>query len=242
MFFPTSDIRLQKMVVISCRKCFVLLGNEGFKKLQQSSVAIIGLGGVGSYAVEAIVRSGVGTIIIVDADRIEASNINRQLPALHSTLGQYKTDVVADRLLDINPLLKVYKHTCRYNHQTSNQILREKLDYVIDAIDSLPDKVHLIKSCREKNIPIVSSMGAAQRLDPGMLKVADIKDSRVCPMARRLRRELHKENIYSGFKVVFSLEPPLKPDGETAELGTIATVPAAAGLLLASVVINELLV
>ncbi|HBQ26951.1 MAG TPA: hypothetical protein DD791_11200 [Syntrophomonas sp.] len=229
------------MQEVFCRTA-VLLGNEGFKKLQQSSVAIIGLGGVGSYAVEAIVRSGVGTIIIVDADRIEASNINRQLPALHSTLGQYKTDVVADRLLDINPLLKVYKHTCRYNHQTSNQILREKLDYVIDAIDSLPDKVHLIKSCLEKNIPIVSSMGAAQRLDPGMLKVADIKDSRVCPMARRLRRELHKENIYSGFKVVFSLEPPLKPDGETAELGTIATVPAAAGLLLASVVINELLV
>lgn len=223
-----------------CRTA-ALLGNEGLKKLQQSSVAIIGLGGVGSYAVEAIVRSGVGTIIIVDADRIETSNINRQLPALHSTLGKYKTDVVATRMQDINPLLKIYKYTCRYNHQTSNQILREKLDYVIDAIDSLPDKVHLIKSCLQKDIPIISSMGAARRLDPSMLKVADIKDSKVCPMARRLRRELHKENIYSGFKVVFSLEPPLKPDRDTAELGSIVMVPATAGLLLASVVINDLL-
>lgn len=219
-----------------------LLGDRGIRKLQQSSVAVIGLGGVGSYAVEAIARCGVGTIIIVDADRIEASNINRQLPALHSTLGQYKTDVVAARLQDINPSLKICKHTCRYNHQTSNQILTEKLDYVIDAIDSLPDKVHLIKSCLDKNIPLVSSMGAALRLDPGMLRVADIKDSQVCPMARRLRRKLHKENIYSGFKVVFSLEPPLKPADDNTELGSIVTVPATAGLLLASVVINDLLV
>ena len=228
------------MQEVFCRTA-ALLGNEGLRKLQQSAVAIIGLGGVGSYAVEAIARCGVGTIIIVDADRIEASNINRQLPALHSTLDQYKTDVIAARLQDINPQLKVYKHTCRYNHQTSDQILSTKLDYVIDAIDSLPDKIHLIKSCLHKNIPVISSMGAAQRLDPGMLKVADIKDSKVCPMARRLRRELHKENIYSGFKVVFSLEQPLKPDGEIAELGSIVTVPATAGLLLASVVINNLL-
>jgi tRNA A37 threonylcarbamoyladenosine dehydratase len=223
------------------RRTAALLGNEGLRKLQQSAVAVIGLGGVGSYAVEAIARCGVGTIIIVDADRIEASNINRQLPALHSTLGQCKTDVVADRLQDINPLLKIYKYTCRYNHQTSNQILSAKLDYVIDAIDSLPDKVHLIKSCLQKDIPIISSMGAARRLDPGMLKVADIKDTQVCPMARRIRRELHKENIYSGFKVVFSLEPPLKPGYDTAELGSIVTVTATAGLLLASVVINNLL-
>lgn len=228
------------MQEVFCRTA-ALLGNEGLRKLQQSAVAIIGLGGVGSYAVEAIARCGVGTIIIVDADRIEASNINRQLPALHSTLGQYKTDVVAARLQDINPLIKIYKYTCRYNHQTSNQILSAKLDYVIDAIDSLPDKVHLIKSCLQKNIPIISSMGAARRLDPSMLKVADIKDSQVCPMARRLRRELHKEDIYSGFKVVFSLEPPSKPDGNTAELGSIVMVPATAGLLLASVVINDLL-
>jgi len=228
------------MQEVFCRTA-ALLGNEGLRKLQQSSVAIIGLGGVGSYAVEAIARCGVGTIVIVDADRIEASNINRQLPALHSTLGQYKTDVVAARLQDINPLLTVYKHTCRYNHQTSSQILSEKIDYVIDAIDSLPDKVHLIKSCLQKNIPIISSMGAARRLDPARLKVSDIKDSQVCPMARRLRRELHKEDIYSGFKVVFSLEPPLKPDSDTAELESIVMVPATAGLLLASVVINDLL-
>ena len=219
-----------------------LLGDRGIRKLQQSSVAVIGLGGVGSYAVEAIARCGVGTIIVVDADQIETSNINRQLLALHSTLGQYKTDVVATRLHDINPMLKISKHICRYNHQTSNQILAEEPDYVIDAIDSLPDKIHLIKSCLENNIPIVSSMGAALRLDPGMLRVADIKDSQVCPMARRLRRKLHKENIYSGFKVVFSLEPPLKPADDNTELGSIVTVPATAGLLLASVVINDLLV
>jgi tRNA A37 threonylcarbamoyladenosine dehydratase len=224
------------------RRTEVLLGSAKMKKLQESSIAIIGLGGVGSYAAEAMARCGTGSILLVDHDRIEASNINRQLPALHSTLGRYKTDVVAARLLDINPALTVAKHTVTFNRRSSEEILSPQLDYVIDAIDSLPDKVHLIKSCLEKNIPVISSMGAARRLNPLLLKVADIKDTSVCPLARRLRRELHKEEIYTGFKVVFSLEPPLKPaPGESGELGSIATVPASAGLLLASVVINDLL-
>lgn len=224
------------------RRTEALLGSTGLKKLQESSIAVIGLGGVGSYAAEAMARCGVETMVLVDQDRIEASNINRQLPALHSTLGKYKTDVVAARLLDINPSLIIDKHTGIYNSQSSEEILSKKLNYVIDAIDSLPDKVHLIKSCLEKNIPVISSMGAARRLNPLLLRVADIKDSNVCPLARRLRRELHKENIYTGFKVVFSVEPPLKPaQGESGELGSIVTVPASAGMLLASVVINDLL-
>lgn len=224
------------------RRTEALLGSTGLKKLQESSIAVIGLGGVGSYAAEAMARCGVETMVLVDQDRIEASNINRQLPALHSTLGKYKTDVVAARLLDINPSLIANRHTGTYNSQSSEEILSKKLDYVIDAIDSLPDKVHLIKSCLEKNIPVISSMGAARRLNPLLLRVADIKDTSVCPLARRLRRELHKEGIYSGFKVVFSIEPPLKPgQGESGELGSIVTVPASAGMLLASVVISDLL-
>lgn len=224
------------------RRTEALLGSAGLNKLNDSSLAVIGLGGVGSYAAEALARSGVGNMIIVDSDRIEASNINRQLPALHSTLGKYKTEVVAARLLDINPSLTVHKRTVTYNSQTSEEILSGKLDYAIDAIDSLPDKIHLIKSCLKYNIPVISAMGAARRLNPLLLRVADIKDTSVCPLARRLRRELHKEGIYTGLKVVFSVEPPLKPEqGEFGELGSIVTVPACAGMLLASVVISELL-
>lgn len=224
------------------RRTEALLGSAGMRKLQESTIAVIGLGGVGSYAAEAMARSGVGTMVLVDHDRIEASNINRQLSALHSTLGQYKTDVVAARLSDINPTLQIVKHNRTYDSQSSEEILSARLDYVIDAIDSLPDKVHLIKSCLAQNIPLISSMGAARRLNPLMLKVADIKDSSVCPLARRLRRELHKDNIYTGFKVVFSVETPLKPaEGAAEELGSIVTVPACAGMLLASVVINDLL-
>lgn len=223
------------------RRTEALLGSAGLKKLQNSSVAVIGLGGVGSYAAEAVARSGVGKVIIVDHDRIETSNINRQLPALHSTVGQYKTDVLAARLQDINPLLEIQKYTCSYNSDSSERILSDNLDYVIDAIDSLSDKIHLIKSCLQRKIPIISSMGAALRLDPGMLKIADIKDSSVCPMARRLRRELHKEHIYTGFKVVFSLEKPIKPvEGDPSELGSLIMVPASAGLLLVSEVIKDL--
>lgn len=224
------------------RRTEALLGNTGLKKIRESSVAVIGLGGVGSYAAEAIARCGVGTMIIVDYDRIEASNINRQLPALHSTLGRYKADVVAARLTDINPSLIIHKHTAAFNSVSGEEILAPRLNYVIDAIDFLPDKVHLIKSCLKKNIPVISSMGMACRLNPLLLRVADIKDTSVCPLARRLRRELHKEGIYTGFKTVFSLEPPLATDpGESGGLGSIVTVSASAGILLASVVINDLL-
>ncbi|MGI5911639.1 MAG: tRNA threonylcarbamoyladenosine dehydratase [Syntrophomonadaceae bacterium] len=220
----------------------VLLGSAGIEKLQHSSVTIIGLGGVGCYAAEAIARSGVGSIFIVDHDQVEISNINRQLIALHSTLGYYKTDVVANRLRDINPNLILKTYCGAYNHLSSEKILGVKTDYVIDAIDSLSDKIHLIKSCFKKNISIISSMGVARRLNPQALKIADIKDTSICPLARRVRRELNKENIGTGVKTVFSTEPPLPiAEGDMSELGSIVTVPATAGILLASVVINDLL-
>jgi len=219
-----------------------LIGKTGTDRLKNCSIAVIGLGGVGSYAVEAVARCGVGHITIVDPDRIEKSNLNRQLPALNSTIGHYKTEIIAKRLLDINPALQIDKFTCAYNSENCADILYKKHNYVIDAIDSLPDKVHLIKSCLQKKIPIISSMGTANRINPLMLHLADIKDTTVCPMARKLRKELRKENINEGITVVYSSEVPLKPQtGGEDRLGSLPFVPASAGLLLASHAINSIL-
>jgi len=219
----------------------LLTGLTGWEKLKNSRVAIIGLGGVGSYAAESIARCGVGHITIVDPDKIEPSNINRQLPALNSTVGRYKTDVVAERLLDINPELDLHKFCCSYNIQNSKMILNQHLDYVIDAIDSLPDKVHLIKTCISQKIPLISSMGTANRVNPSKLQIADLKDTSTCPLARKLRRELRQHNITSGVKVVYSSEPPREILSQGKDkLGSMSFVTGVAGLLLASFVINSL--
>ncbi len=222
-------------------KTRVLIGEKGIERLQNCSIAVIGLGGVGSYAVEALARCGVGHITIVDPDRIEKSNLNRQLPALLSTIGCYKTEIITKRLRDINPEVQVYQFTCSYNSETSEYILNQDYHYIIDAVDSLPDKVHLIKSCLKKNIPIVSSMGTANRINPLMLHLADIKNTSVCPMARRLRRDLRQEGINEGVMVVYSTELPIKPQAGEDRLGSLPFVPASAGLLLASHVICSIL-
>lgn len=219
-----------------------LIGQDNIEILKNSSVAVIGLGGVGSFAVEALCRSGVGHILIVDSDQVEETNLNRQLPALISTIGQYKTDVIYQRLLDINPHLKITKHTTRLNEGNQAEILAGHGYYVVDAIDSVADKISLIKYCVTQKIPIVSSMGAANRIDPTKLKIDDIKNTSICPLAKKVRKDLRNHDIYEGVKVVYSLEPPLKNDydGDT-RLGSIAFVPASAGLLLASVVIRDLI-
>ena len=145
----------------------ILLGDRAMEKLQHSHILVVGLGGVGSYAAEAITRLGVGHITIVDSDRIEASNLNRQLPAMHSTLGEFKTRAMAARMLDINPALDLTQFTLRYHPETSQQVFAHRsYDYVLDAIDSLPDKLHLIKTCIKQGIPLISCMGAANRIDP----------------------------------------------------------------------------
>lgn len=213
----------------------LLLGRAGMEKLQQSRIAVVGLGGVGSHAAEALCRCGIGSISMIDFDRVEASNINRQLPALSSTLGRYKTEVMAERMKQINPDLDINCFTCRYGQENSFLINRESCDYVVDAIDSIKDKIHLIKTCLEQEIPIISSMGTANRIDPSLLKIADIKDTSICPVARRVRRELRKQGIYSGLTVVYSMEAPLL---KGLEMGSAVYVTASAGLLLAAHTVN----
>lgn len=206
------------------------------EKLQQAHFLVVGLGGVGSYAAEAITRAGVGKITIVDSDQIEYSNLNRQLPALHSTLGEYKTQAVASRMRDINPAIDLTLFTLRFHLETSHQVFsHQDYDYVLDAIDSLPDKIHLIKTCIRQGISLISCMGAANRIDLRQLAVADISQTSVCPMARKVRRELRRDSIVSGVEVVFSREHPrqLQPEAGPASLGSIVTVTASAGLLMA---------
>lgn len=220
----------------------LLLGDRAVSKLQRARILIVGLGGVGSYAAEAVTRAGVGHITIVDSDRIEMTNLNRQLPATHSNLGEYKTKAMAKRMLDINPVLDINLFTLRYHLETSPQIFAsQSYDYVIDAIDSLPDKLHLIKTCVKKGIPMVSCMGAANRIDPQLLTVADISQTNVCPMARKVRRELRRANIDQGVDVVFSRENPKKVLGtDPGPLGSLITVTASAGLLMAAQAINHI--
>lgn len=221
----------------------LLLGGHNLVKLQQSHVMVIGLGGVGSYAAEALARSGVGRMSLVDRDRVETSNINRQIPALHSTVGLFKTDVLAARLVDINPGLEIAKHTRAYDALSSAEILAARPDFAVDAIDSLVDKRHLITACLHEEIPIVSSMGMANRLDPSCIKIADIAATHTCPVARILRRELKKDGIETGLTVVFSTEIPFpvpRREEENASLGSVAFVPSVAGLYLASYVVRRI--
>lgn len=219
-----------------------LIGQEGLDRLAASHVLIIGLGGVGSFAAEAIARSAVGNITLVDYDHIEASNLNRQLPALISTLGSYKTEIIARRIRDINPEAHINICTCRYDPANSEQILTPRPDFVIDAIDSLAEKIHLIKACLSAGIPIISSMGTARRLHPELLRIGDIRETSMCPLARKIRQALRQEEITGRLPVVYSLEKPLpERNSDRRALGSMAFVPASAGILLASFVINQML-
>ncbi len=222
----------------------LLLGDRAMDKLQQAHFLVVGLGGVGSYAAEAVTRAGVGRITIADSDRIEQSNLNRQLPALHSTLGEYKTQVMAARMRDINPSLNLTLYTLRFHPETSYQLFaHQDYDYVLDAIDSLPEKIHLIETCIKQEIALISCMGAANRIDSRQLAVADISQTSVCPMARKVRRELRKNGIRHGVEVVFSREQPrqLSDAARPDALGSMVTVTASAGLLMAQQAINRYL-
>lgn len=231
----------------------MLIGCRGIKKLKASSVIVFGLGGVGSFCVEALARAGVGRLILVDHDRICMSNINRQLHALHSTVGRDKTAVMKERVLDIDPGIEVIARTELYTPGRAEEFLSPDLDYVVDAIDLVPAKIDLIKEAKQRGIPVISSMGAGNKLDPTQLKVDDLSRTTVCPLARVVRRELRKKGIDQGVKVVYSLEPPVKPlpeeslldagsgDGKRSFPGSISYVPSVAGLFLAGEVIRDLL-
>ncbi|MTI80091.1 MAG: tRNA threonylcarbamoyladenosine dehydratase [Firmicutes bacterium] len=224
----------------------MLIGTEGLKKLATKKVAVFGVGGVGSYAVEALARAGVGELLLVDFDKVDITNINRQLHALEKTINQPKVELMAQRVMLINPEIKVNAIQEFYTPENGSQFVSVDLDYVVDAIDDTKGKLDLIKRCIENNIPVVSSMGAGNKMDPTAFKVADISETSVCPLAKVVRKGLRQLGISSGVKVVYSTETPIKPEpvGEhSGKLppGSISFVPAAAGLALASIVVKDLI-
>ncbi|MBQ7172443.1 MAG: tRNA threonylcarbamoyladenosine dehydratase [Clostridia bacterium] len=225
----------------------LLLGKEGMEKLRAARVAVFGIGGVGGYAVEALVRSGVGALDLVDSDRIAESNLNRQIIALRDTLGQYKVDAAKARALSISPECAVRAYPVFYNAETAGDFDFTQYDYIVDAIDTVSAKIELALRAKEAGVPIISSMGAGNKLDPARFEVADLFKTSVCPLARVMRAELRRRGI-KRLKVVYSTEPPLSPapDGERREgsgrpvPGSTAFVPPVAGLILAGEVIRDL--
>lgn len=224
----------------------LIFGTENVEKLEKSRVIVFGVGGVGGFAVEALARSGIGAIDIIDNDTISESNLNRQIIALHSTIGKYKVDIMEERIKDINPNCKVEKYKTFYLPENSNQFDFTKYDYVIDCIDTISGKIEIIKNAKEKNIPVISSMGAGNKIDPTKFVVTDISKTSVCPLARVMRRELKNRGI-EHLKCVFSIEKSLTPvilgiNPETKKQtpGSNAFVPSVAGLIIASEVIKDL--
>lgn len=228
-----------------------LLGTEAMEKLYNSRVAVFGIGGVGGHAVEALVRSGVGAVDIIDSDDVAISNINRQLIATHSTVGRKKVEVMKEHLLDINSSAKIETHACFFLPETEGQFDFTKYDYVIDAVDTVTAKLALVEACEKAGTPIISSMGAGNKLDPTAFEVTDIYKTSVCPLAKVMRRELKKRNIKK-LKVVYSKEEAMIPmdieGGESDEArtrratpGSVAFVPSVAGLIMAGEVIKDLI-
>ncbi len=227
----------------------LLIGKDKIEKLQNSHVLVAGLGGVGGYAAEAICRAGVGEMTIVDSDVVASTNRNRQLLAMKSTEGKDKIQLMADRLMDINPELKLHPLKVYLKDNKIPEILDQHYDYIVDAIDTLSPKIFFIKNCVERNLPLVSSMGSGGRLDPSQIKVADVSDSYGCQFAQVVRKKIHGLGIRSGFMVVFSPEPVPKrvvvvtddSPNKKSTVGTISYMPAMFGMTAASVVIRELI-
>ena len=224
----------------------MLLGDAAMDRLQNARVAVFGVGGVGGHVVEALTRSGVGALDLIDSDRVELSNLNRQIIATQGTLGMLKVDAAKARVLSINPDCQVQTHPIFFLPETADQFDFTQYDYVVDAIDTVAGKLQLIEAAKAAGVPVISSMGAGNKLDPTAFRVADIDQTSVCPLARVMRRELRKRGI-EHVKVVYSTEPALSPapaDEETGRRstpGSVAFVPAVAGLVLAGEVIKDLI-
>jgi len=218
----------------------MLIGKEALIKLSTSRVAVIGLGGVGSYVAEALVRSGVGNIRIVDGDVVESSNVNRQLPALSTTIGSNKAAVMGARMWAINPECNVEKYEAFYEPGKFHECLEGHWDYIADAIDDVKAKVDLLAACYSAEIPVISAMGTGNKLDPTQLKLADISETKVCPLAKNVRKLLREQGITKGIKVVYSEEPSQKlTEGYTP--ASMVFVPASAGLLMASWIVRDII-
>ncbi len=217
-----------------------LIGTEKYHLLSQKKVIVFGLGGVGSFAAEVLVRNGIGKIHVVDFDKVEITNVNRQLLALENTIGQYKTDVFAERALAINPKLKLVVHQTKVDATNVSLILGDKFDYVADCIDDLKAKVAIAKYCLDNSISFISSMGFANKMKPEMIKVAKLNQTSVCPMAKIMRRDLKIAGYSLNFPVVFSEEKPNDVLDKNI-LGSNAYCPSVAGIILAAKIINDLI-
>ncbi len=216
-----------------------VLGENSTEKLAKARVAVFGIGGVGGYAVEALARAGVGTLDLIDSDKVCLSNLNRQIIATHRTVGRYKTEAAAERILEINPNATVNVHNIFYTSETADGFDLSAYDYIIDAIDTVSGKLALAVNAQAAGVPIISSMGAGNKLDPTAFRVADIYDTSVCPLARVMRRELKRLGVKS-LKTVYSQEPPIpSPSGERTP-GSVPFVPPVAGFILAAEVIKYL--
>lgn len=216
-----------------------LIGENAQNRLNAASVAVFGIGGVGSYAAEALARAGIGRLTLIDADAVDITNINRQLIALHSTVGTSKCEVMRDRVLDINPNADVTALRLFYNAETADMISLSEFDYIVDAIDSVSSKLLLIERAYSAKTPIISAMGAGNKLDPSKFVVSDIYKTKVCPLARVMRRELKKRGIEK-LKVVYSEEEPLAPSGDARLPASISFVPSVSGLIIAGEVIKDI--
>lgn len=213
-----------------------LLGEQAMEKLKKARVAVFGIGGVGGHVVEALVRSGVGAVDIVDSDKVCLSNLNRQIIATESSIGKYKVDVMKERILDINPEAVVNVHKCFYLPETKDEFDFSQYSYVVDAVDTVTAKIQLVMEAAEAGVPIISSMGAGNKLDPTAFQVADIYKTSVCPLAKVMRRELKKRGIKK-LKVVYSKEQPVVKNAVPA---SVAFVPSVVGLIIAGEVIKDL--
>lgn len=215
----------------------LLVGAEGIEKLKKARVAVFGIGGVGGYVVEALARSGVGTLDLIDNDRVSLTNLNRQIIATHSTIGEYKVDVAKRRILDIHPEAAVYTYKTFFLPETASEFDFSAYDYVVDAIDTVTGKIQLVMEADRTGTPVISCMGAGNKMDPTAFAVADIYETSVCPLAKVMRRELKSRGI-NRLKVVYSKEVPLI---KTQPPGSNAFVPSAAGLIMAGEVVKDLL-
>ena len=261
MVIVVQEIEAQASMLNQYSRTQLLFGEEGMKKLYQARVAVFGIGGVGGYTGEALARSGVGALDIIDDDRVCLTNVNRQIHATRKTVGQYKVDVAEARILEINPNAVVHKYKTFYAPQTAEQFDFTQYDYVVDAIDTVTGKLELVEQAQKAGVPIISSMGAGNKVDPTAFEVADIYETSVCPLARVMRRELKRRSIKK-LKVVYSKEPAMTPIDDmsiscrthcicppgTARKctqrrqvpGSNAFVPAVAGLIIAGEVVKDL--
>ena len=219
----------------------MLIGQENLDKLAAARVLVFGVGGVGGYVCEALCRGGVGRIDIVDKDVVDVTNINRQIIATHETVGRPKVEVCRERMLSINPDVKVDAQQCFYLPERASEFDFGAYDYVVDAVDNVTAKIDIICNARAAGVPVISSMGTGNKLDPTMFKIADIEKTRVCPLAKVVRKELRKRGVF-GVKVLYSEEEPIKPlSDDTRTPASISFVPSAAGLIIAGRVILDIL-